>query len=294
MKKKIGYIYSPKVSEKYHDSLPSNLRRSSIVHKLIESLGFFNLLDIKSPPLASSQDLLEFHSLEYLTVLSKIVNGYTPDLNTLEEFGLVDDCPLFDGMVPHIRYTAGGSIFAASMLCSDGHDIVIHWDGGRHHAHCSKASGFCYVNDIVLGLQYLRTTFSRIFYLDLDIHYGDGVESAFPNSISIYPLSIHHASVGYFPNTGLEMSKYKIPLSQTLYNDTSFICVLEACLPKVLAAWKPDVVVIQCGADTLKSDPIGRIGSLSEKAYLHAFQLIKTYAPDAKWLLLGGGTFFFF
>ncbi|KAJ1510149.1 histone chaperone [Coelomomyces lativittatus] len=192
-------------------------------------------------------------------------------------------------MVPHIRYTAGGSIFAASMLCSDGHDIVIHWDGGRHHAHCSKASGFCYVNDIVLGLQYLRTTFSRIFYLDLDIHYGDGVESAFPNSISIYPLSIHHASVGYFPNTGLEMSKYKIPLSQTLYNDTSFICVLEACLPKVLAAWKPDVVVIQCGADTLKSDPIGRIGSLSEKAYLHAFQLIKTYAPDAKWLLLGGG-----
>lgn len=31
-------------------------------------------------------------------------------------------------------------------------DICINWAGGLHHAKKSEASGFCYVNDIVLGI----------------------------------------------------------------------------------------------------------------------------------------------
>lgn len=31
-------------------------------------------------------------------------------------------------------------------------DIAINWMGGLHHAKKSEASGFCYSNDIVLGI----------------------------------------------------------------------------------------------------------------------------------------------
>lgn len=31
-------------------------------------------------------------------------------------------------------------------------DIAVNWSGGLHHAKKSEASGFCYVNDIVLGI----------------------------------------------------------------------------------------------------------------------------------------------
>jgi histone deacetylase 1/2 len=31
-------------------------------------------------------------------------------------------------------------------------DIAINWAGGLHHAKKSEGSGFCYVNDIVLGI----------------------------------------------------------------------------------------------------------------------------------------------
>ena len=31
-------------------------------------------------------------------------------------------------------------------------DIAINWSGGLHHAKKNEASGFCYVNDIVLGI----------------------------------------------------------------------------------------------------------------------------------------------
>lgn len=34
------------------------------------------------------------------------------------------------------------------------------------------AEGFCYVNDIVLAIEELRNVFSRILYIDLDVHHG--------------------------------------------------------------------------------------------------------------------------
>ena len=41
-------------------------------------------------------------------------------------------------------------------------DIAINWAGGLHHAKKSEASGFCYVNDIVLAilelLKWVRTS----------------------------------------------------------------------------------------------------------------------------------------
>jgi acetoin utilization deacetylase AcuC-like enzyme len=38
----------------------------------------------------------------------------------------------------------------------------------------SEASGFCYINDIVMAIHELRKKFNRICYIDLDLHHGDG------------------------------------------------------------------------------------------------------------------------
>ena len=43
-----------------------------------------------------------------------------------------------------------------------------------HHAKKSSAQGFCYVNDIVIGIIELRKKFDKILYIDLDLHHGDG------------------------------------------------------------------------------------------------------------------------
>ena len=51
--------------------------------------------------------------------------------------------------------------FTASIQAAD---IAINWAGGLHHAKKSEASGFCYVNDIVLAilelLKYHQVTFT--------------------------------------------------------------------------------------------------------------------------------------
>lgn len=58
-------------------------------------------------------------------------------------------------------------------------DIAINWAGGLHHAKKCEASGFCYVNDLVLGILELLKYHARVLYIDIDIHHGDGVEEAF-------------------------------------------------------------------------------------------------------------------
>jgi hypothetical protein len=44
-----------------------------------------------------------------------------------------------------------------------------------------EASGFCYLNDAVLGILRLRRKFDRILYVDLDLHHGDGKPFNFKN-----------------------------------------------------------------------------------------------------------------
>ena len=58
-------------------------------------------------------------------------------------------------------------------------DIAINWAGGLHHAKKCSASGFCYVNDIVLCILELLEKYTRVLYIDIDVHHGDGVEEAF-------------------------------------------------------------------------------------------------------------------
>ena len=92
--------------------------------------------------------------------------------------------------------------------------------GGLHHAKKSEASGFCYTNDIVLGilelLKYHKrsvTQFSpvqflpiflllfRVLYVDIDVHHGDGVEEAFYTTDRVMTVSFHKYG-DFFPGTG--------------------------------------------------------------------------------------------
>lgn len=41
-------------------------------------------------------------------------------------------------------------------------DVVVNWMGGFHHAKKCRASGFCYFNDIVLGILNLLNRFEKV------------------------------------------------------------------------------------------------------------------------------------
>jgi acetoin utilization deacetylase AcuC-like enzyme len=73
-------------------------------------------------------------------------------LRIMKRFNVAEDCPVFDGLYAFCQSYAGGSIGAAVKLNQGKSDIAINWSGGLHHAKKCEASGFCYVNDIVLAI----------------------------------------------------------------------------------------------------------------------------------------------
>lgn len=77
--------------------------------------------------------------------------------------------------------------------------IVYHF---QHHNMLAQASGFCYVNDIVLAILELLKYHKRVLYVDVDVHHGDGVEEAFLTTDRVLTCSFHKFGDNFFPGTG--------------------------------------------------------------------------------------------
>jgi len=148
-------------------------------------------------------DLTIFHSDDYVDCLKNItVEHKERYADQMRAYSFTDcDCPVFDYMYEYCqRYTAG-TLLAGARLAQGEADIAINWAGGLHHAKKFEASGFCYVNDCVLGILELLKTYQRVLYIDIDCHHGDGVEEAFLTTNRVLTASFHKYG-DYFPGTG--------------------------------------------------------------------------------------------
>lgn len=115
-------------------------------------------MEIFQPRRATDDEILNFHSSDYVDFLKRVTPDNADNYEKLfQRFNVGDDCPIFDGIYDFCQRYAGATIEASRKLIANGADICINWSGGLHHAKKSEASGFCYVNDIVLGtLELLR------------------------------------------------------------------------------------------------------------------------------------------
>ena len=173
--------------------------RIKMAHQLIVNYGLYRKMDVYEPHIATLPELTKFHSQEYIEYMENISKS---DNKTTKQFNIGEtDCPIFEGMLTFSQISTGGSIDGARLLNDGDADIAINWAGGLHHARKIEASGFCYVNDIVLGILELLKRHDRVLYIDIDVHHGDGVEEAFYLSNRVMTLSFHRFG-DFFPGTG--------------------------------------------------------------------------------------------
>jgi len=261
--------------------------RDLLLAALLDYCGFLrktpSFLSVISPKKASRKHLESFHSSGYLDLLEYPVPGReheppaTMPLHLLDAHGLTDDCPLPTGkkeraaLWKYILHVAGASLHAAKLLSSNEANVAIHWGGGRHHAHSSKAGGFCFVNDTVLALQHLQSIYSKLLYIDIDIHHADGVQNAFYDTDKVMTVSLHRHTPGFFPShTGSIGEKGSFGTDGVGYNlnlpmpqgckDVDFFNTFQYALTQLLAALSPEAVVLCVGADGLLDDPL--VGNL--------------------------------
>jgi histone deacetylase 1/2 len=155
-KRRVSYFYEPRIGEyNYGQEHPMQPHRIRMAHNLIVQYELHRRMEINRPFPAGPADIRQFHSHEYVDFLASV----TPETLTdpvfsrhLKRFNIGEDCPVFDGLFGFCQASAGGSIGSAVKLNRGDADIALNWAGGLHHAKKAEASGFCYVNDIVLGI----------------------------------------------------------------------------------------------------------------------------------------------
>lgn len=152
--RRVFYFYEPNIGDyEYQSNHPMKPVRIRMTHNLISNYNLDNHFQTIRPFPATKEDFSRFHTQEYIDFLSTISPKSIDTCHRkLRRFNFEEDCPIFDGLFDFCRSSAGGSIGAATLLNNGDADIAINWAGGLHHAKKREAAGFCYVNDIVLGI----------------------------------------------------------------------------------------------------------------------------------------------
>ncbi|KAH7034670.1 uncharacterized protein B0I36DRAFT_381557 [Microdochium trichocladiopsis] len=293
--KKVAYFYDSDIGNfAYPAGHPMKPHRIRLAHSLIMNYGVYKKMEIYRAKPATRLEMTQFHTDEYIDFLQKVspenMENYQREQT---KFNVGDDCPVFDGLFEFCGISAGGSMEGAARLNRQKCDVAVNWAGGLHHAKKSEASGFCYVNDIVLGILELLRFNKRVLYIDIDVHHGDGVEEAFYTTDRVMTVSFHKYGE-YFPGTGelrdigIGQGKYyavNFPLRDGI-DDNSYKSIFEPVIQGVMEFYRPDAVVLQCGGDSLSGDRLGCF-NLSMEGHANCVKFVKSF--NLPTMVLGGG-----
>lgn len=242
------------------------------------------------PPPVSEADLLRVHAPFYLEAIK---TGEPRAFAEGQKF------PWSPELFGSVCLTGGGCLAAARSALEEGVSAAL--VSGFHHACADHGEGFCTFNGLVVALEALRAAgcIRTAAVLDMDLHYGNGTAQLAAERPWLFAMSIygndywqnishrdvtvrHHAD-------GENHRSFALPAG---CDRATMLGVMAEALPLV-AAWKPDVLIYQAGADPYFEDPYSPLAldhaDLRERDR-RVFEFARKHAIPIAWVLAGGYT----
>jgi acetoin utilization protein AcuC len=258
-----------------------------------ESLGLDKRSDLIAPVVATERELLRFHTDDYLEqVKTQSVTGA----------GYLDygDTPAFPGVYEAASTVVGTVLDGLRRIMERRCRRVFVPIAGLHHARRDSAAGFCVFNDCGVAIESLLGEYAcaRVAYVDIDAHHGDGVYYAFEGAPGVIFADLHQDGRTLYPGTGFATetgtghakgTKLNVPMPPGS-DDTAFLEVWPR-VEALIAQFPPEVILFQCGADSIAGDPITQM-HYSPKAHAHAATRLRLLADahcEGRLLAMGGG-----
>ncbi|MFE3320708.1 acetoin utilization protein AcuC [Nocardia sp. NPDC059195] len=287
----LGYTWSPE-----HPMKPARLQYTM---SLAQSLGLLDGVEPLAPDAATQSDLMRVHSSSYIEAVRRAGQGPPTPEDAAYGLGTADN-PVFPHMHEAASVIVGGTLAAAREIAAGRTRRAVSIGGGMHHAMPDSAAGFCVYNDAAIAISWLLDHgFDRIAYLDVDVHHGDGVQRAFYADPRVLTVSLHQHPATLWPNTGwpeetgigaAEGTSINLPLLPGT-RDAQWLRGFHAVVPGAVAAFRPQIIISQCGVDTHREDPLADLELTVDgqrAAFLAMRDLADEYA-EGRWLAVGGG-----
>lgn len=277
-------------NSRYGVGHPLSIERVTPVMDLTFALNWANEGVFINSPIATFDMLTRYHDEKYVAAVIEAEKFQDVNDDIRERYNLgAGGNPIFPEVFTRPATAAGGTILAGQMLSENERGIIHSIAGGTHHAQKSKAYGFCFFNDVVLGiLTMLDNGLQRVLYVDLDAHHGDGVQDAFKDDQRVFTISIHEKD--RWPRTG-NLKDRASGFARNLpvpagFNDAELEAIISKAVVPLGLEFDPEAVVIQSGCDALSDDPQSKL-ELSNLALWNAVRRIVKLAPRV--LVVGGG-----
>jgi acetoin utilization deacetylase AcuC-like enzyme len=242
-----------------HPECPERLL--SIGDQLIAS-GLLPYLREYDAPLAERAHLLRVHDAQYVDRIAQTEPGA----------GYVHLDP--DTVMNRHSYAAALRAAGAVILATD---LVLKGIVGRafcavrppgHHAEYSRAMGFCFFNNVAVGVAHALEEYQlrRVAVIDFDVHHGNGTEDIFRSDERVLMVStFQHPFYPYSGTEGRSERMVNVPLPARSDGRAFRSAVEDHWLP-ALRDFVPECLFISAGFDAHREDDMASL-ALVESDY---------------------------
>lgn len=137
-----------------------------------------------------------------------------------------------------------------------------------HHAEPDQAMGFCVFANAALAAEHAirHHGLKRVAIVDWDVHYGNGTYKCFESRADVLAISIHQQA-GYLAVSGEADQvgegagrgySINVPLPPGC-GDGAYREAFDRIILPALDAFRPELIVVPCGYDAGRLDPLGRM-----------------------------------
>ncbi|MGC8522385.1 MAG: acetoin utilization protein AcuC [Steroidobacteraceae bacterium] len=242
---------------------------------------------------ATREELQYFHTPAYV---ERVVAASRAGQGFLD----AGDTPAFPGVFEAAAHVVGGALEALEGIMTGPLRRAFMPVGGLHHAGRGHAAGFCVFNDCGVVIEAARRRYGRerVAYVDIDAHHGDGVFYGFEEDPHVAFADVHEDGRTLYPGSGDRSETGRGPAAGTKLNlplpagagDAEFLAAF-AEVEAYVDARRPQLILLQCGADSLAGDPITHL-AYTEAAHAHAAARLRVLAErhsEGRLLAMGGG-----
>ncbi len=288
-------IVSGKELANYHfgDQHPFGPDRHQAFLDGMERLGISDAVEWLTPVQCGKEALESFHSKEFIEkVITESARGE----------GYLDhgDTPSRKGIFEATCYIVGSVCDLADRIIEGEFRRGFIPIAGLHHGYRDHCSGFCVFNDCGVLIERLRRKhhLRKILYVDIDAHHGDGVFYNYESDSEVFIVDFHEDGKYLYPGSGdvdetgsgpAQGSKMNFPMPMQA-NDHDLAHLWEVA-ELFIRSIEPEFIIFQCGADSMKGDPITHL-EYSEKSYQLVTSSLCRLADEfseGRLIALGGG-----
>jgi len=244
---------------------PEQIARVSVIIENFKKINNKNLI-WKKPSKVSDKIILTTHDLDYVNLVK--------DSFPKKGFSSLDGDTIISPGSKDATFDAVGSIIAAidGVENKEFKNAFCAVRPPGHHCSQNKAAGFCILNSVSIGANYLiqKYKYKKIAIVDIDVHHGNGTQDIFYDNKNVLFISTHQYP--YYPGSGSENERGKfnniknIPLPAGTGSE-EYLNAFEYALKK-LEDFRPEFILISAGFDAHEADPLAQFKLKTEDYYL--------------------------